>query len=122
MEPEPEPNSKRQKLMVTTASSHPTEDDDSLDEAIAEIVSVIEDKNQMLGPHDILPEHAPRDEGAKQEEKRNAIEFHCISNSLTERVPKQTMLWLIALQNVFSHQLPSLMAPKCQLTTITMAR
>ena len=100
---------KRQKLLHT-------EEDESLDEAIAEIVAVIEDKNQMLGPHDILPEHAPRDEGAKQEEKRNAIEFHCISNSLTEKVPKQTMLWLIALQNVFSHQLPRM--PKEYITRL----
>lgn len=107
-------SAKRQKMMSTPSQS--TDDDDSLDEAIAEIVSVIEDKNQMLGPHDILPEHAPRDEGAKQEEKRNAIEFHCISNSLTERVPKQTMLWLIALQNVFSHQLPRM--PKEYITRL----
>ena len=60
----------------------------------------------ITGPQAILPEHAPRDEAAKQEEKRGLIEFHCVSNSLTEKVPKQTMLWLIALQNVFSHQLP----------------
>lgn len=106
-------SSKRQKIMSHSLS---TEDDLDLDEAIADIVSVIEDKNQMLGPHDILPEHAPRDEGAKQEEKRNAIEFHCISNSLTERVPKQTMLWLIALQNVFSHQLPRM--PKEYITRL----
>ena len=105
-------SSKRQRLSL----QHSSEDDDSLDEAIAEIVSVIEDKNQMLGPHDILPEHAPRDEGAKQEEKRNAIEFHCISNSLTERVPKQTMLWLIAIQNIFSHQLPRM--PKEYITRL----
>lgn len=105
-------SSKRQKM----TSSHSNEEDDSLDEAIAEIVSVIEDQNLMLGPHDILPEHAPRDEGAKQEEKRNAIEFHCVSNSLTEKVPKQTMLWLIALQNVFSHQLPRM--PKEYITRL----
>ena len=47
-----------------------------------------------------------RDESAKIEEKKGLIEFHCVANSLTEKVPKQTMLWLIALQNVFSHQLP----------------
>jgi len=103
--------SKKQRLSLQSS-----EDDESLDEAIAEIVAVIEDKNQMLGPHDILPEHAPRDEGAKQEEKRNAIEFHCISNSLTERVPKQTMLWLIAIQNIFSHQLPRM--PKEYITRL----
>jgi len=104
-------SNKRQRLSLQSS-----EDDESLDEAIAEIVAVIEDKNQMLGPHDILPEHAPRDEGAKQEEKRNAIEFHCISNSLTERVPKQTMLWLIAIQNIFSHQLPRM--PKEYITRL----
>ena len=70
----------------------------------------------MLGPQAILPEHAPRDEAAKLEEKQNAIEFHCVSNSLTEKVPKQTMLWLIALQNVFSHQLPRM--PKEYITRL----
>lgn len=49
-----------------------------------------------------------RDETPKLEEKRKIIEFHVIGNSLTEPVSKQTMLWLIALQNVFSHQLPSM--------------
>jgi histone acetyltransferase len=91
-------------------------DDEDLDEVISEIVGVIDDQNKMLGPHTILPEHAPRDEAAKMEEKRNAIEFHCISNSLTEKVPKQTMLWLIALQNVFSHQLPRM--PKEYITRL----
>jgi histone acetyltransferase len=90
--------------------------DDDLDEVIAEIVSVIDENSKMLGPHTLLPEHAPRDEAAKMEEKRNAIEFHCISNSLTEKVPKQTMLWLIALQNVFSHQLPRM--PKEYITRL----
>merc|ERR1719414_2802442 len=90
-------------------------EDESLEEQVADIVRVI-DKHKMLGPHTILPEHAPRDEAAKLEEKRNAIEFHCISNSLTEKVPKQTMLWLIALQNVFSHQLPRM--PKEYITRL----
>ena len=35
-----------------------------------------------------------------------SFQFHVISNSLTERVPKNIMLWMIALQNIFSHQLP----------------
>lgn len=47
-----------------------------------------------------------RDETPKQEEKRKIIEFHVVGNSLTEPVTKQTMLWLISLQNIFSHQLP----------------
>lgn len=48
------------------------------------------------------------DEAARQEEKRKIIEMHVIGNSLTEPVSKQTMLWLIGLQNVFSHQLPQM--------------
>jgi len=92
------------------------EEERDLDETIAEIVSVIDDQSKMLGPQAILPEHAPRDEAAKQEEKRGLIEFHCVSNSLTEKVPKQTMLWLIALQNVFSHQLPRM--PKEYITRL----
>lgn len=50
----------------------------------------------------------PRDEVAKQEEAGGTIEFFLVGNSLTKRVSKQTMLWLIGLQNVFSHQLPKM--------------
>jgi len=91
-------------------------EDESLEETVAEIVSVIEDSARMLGPQAMFPEHAPRDEAAKIEERRGLIEFHCVANSLTERVPKQTMLWLIALQNVFSHQLPRM--PKEYITRL----
>jgi histone acetyltransferase len=34
------------------------------------------------------------------------IEIHLVSNSLDRPVSKQTMLWMVGLQNVFSHQLP----------------
>ncbi|XP_046671365.1 histone acetyltransferase KAT2A [Homalodisca vitripennis] len=50
----------------------------------------------------------PRDEVAKQEEAAGVIEFFLVGNSLTKKVTKQTMLWLIGLQNVFSHQLPKM--------------
>ena len=90
--------------------------DEDMDSVIADLVAVIDEENRMLGPQAMLPEHAPRDEAAKMEEKKNAIDFHCISNSLTEKVPKQTMLWLIALQNVFSHQLPRM--PKEYITRL----
>lgn len=43
---------------------------------------------------------------AKLEEASGTIEFFLVGNSLTQKVSKQTMLWLIGLQNVFSHQLP----------------
>ena len=81
-------------------------EDESLEETVADIVRVIDQQSRMLGPQAMFPEHAPRDEAAKVEERKGVIEFHCVANSLTEVVPKQTMLWLIALQNVFSHQLP----------------
>jgi len=91
-------------------------EDDNLEEVVSEIVSVIDDAARMLGPQAMFPEHAPRDEAAKIEERRGLISFHCVANSLTEKVPKQTMLWLIALQNVFSHQLPRM--PKEYITRL----
>ena len=91
-------------------------EEESLEETVAEIVAGIEDQNKMLGAQAMFPEHAPRDEAAKIEERKGVIEFHCIGNSLTDKVPKQTMLWLIALQNVFSHQLPRM--PKEYITRL----
>jgi len=91
-------------------------EEENLEETVAEIVKVIEDQNKQLGPQAMFPEHAPRDEAAKIEERNKVIEFHCIANSLTDKVPKQTMLWLIALQNVFSHQLPRM--PKEYITRL----
>jgi len=91
-------------------------EDDNLDEAVAEIVATIEDSKRQMGQQSMFPEHAPRDEAAKIEEKKGLIEFHCVANSLTEKVPRQTTLWLIALQNVFSHQLPRM--PKEYITRL----
>lgn len=54
----------------------------------------------------MFPENAPRDEAPISEENRKIIEFHIVGNSLTQAVSKQTMLWLIGLQKVFSRQLP----------------
>jgi len=89
-------------------------EDESLEETVAEIVASI-DQNKLQSQA-MFPEHAPRDEAAKIEERKGIIEFHCIANSLTDKVPKQTMLWLIALQNVFSHQLPRM--PKEYITRL----
>jgi histone acetyltransferase len=54
----------------------------------------------------VFPENAPRDEAAKLEEQKGAISFVVVGNSITRPVSKQTIMWLIGLQNVFSHQLP----------------
>ncbi|KAJ8950083.1 hypothetical protein NQ318_017808 [Aromia moschata] len=76
-------------------------------ETVAEIIATIDDPNYMTGPDMVFSESAPpTDEAPKLEEKRNVIQLHVVGNSLTEPVTKQTMLWLIGLQNVFSHQLP----------------
>ncbi|XP_041970116.1 histone acetyltransferase KAT2A [Aricia agestis] len=82
--------------------------DDVSERTVAEIVATITDPNYMCGPDALFQMQAPRDEAAKLEEQRKLIEFHVIGNSLTGPVNKQTMLWLIGLHNVFSHQLPEM--------------
>ncbi|XP_052749924.1 histone acetyltransferase KAT2A isoform X1 [Galleria mellonella] len=82
--------------------------DDVGDRTVADIVATINDPNYMCGPDALFQMQAPRDEAAKSEEQRKLIEFHVIGNSLTGPVNKQTMLWLIGLHNVFSHQLPEM--------------
>lgn len=80
--------------------------EDLSEETVAEIIATINDPNYMCGPDAVFPPNVPRDETAKIEESRKIIEFHVVGNSLTQPVSKQTMLWLIGLHNVFSHQLP----------------
>ncbi|CAH0558007.1 unnamed protein product [Brassicogethes aeneus] len=79
-------------------------------ETVAEIVATIDDPNYMTGPDVkkmVFSEHSDAtDEAPKLEEKLKVIEMHVVGNSLTEPITKQTMLWLIGLQNVFSRQLP----------------
>lgn len=84
------------------------EEDDVPERTVAEVVATITDPAYMAGPDALFQMQAPRDEAAKNEEKRKLIEFHVIGNSLTGPVNKQTMLWLIGLHNVFSHQLPEM--------------
>ncbi|XP_032668587.1 histone acetyltransferase KAT2A-like [Odontomachus brunneus] len=79
--------------------------EDLPNETIAKIVATINNPNYMCGPDMVFPPDVPRDETAKIEESRKIIEFHVVGNSLTQPVSKQTMLWLIGLHNIFSHQL-----------------
>ncbi|XP_033111742.1 histone acetyltransferase KAT2A-like [Anneissia japonica] len=86
-------------------------------ELVTEVLSTITDPAAMVGPEDnLFSAHASRDEAARLEEKRGVIEFHVIGNSLSHRPSKQTMMWLIGLQNVFSHQLPRM--PKEYITRL----
>ena len=79
--------------------------EDLSEETVMKIIATIKDPNYMFGLDAIFPPNAPRDETPKMEESRKIIEFHIVGNSLTQPVSKQTMLWLIGLHNVFSHQL-----------------
>ncbi|KAK7073699.1 Histone acetyltransferase kat2b [Halocaridina rubra] len=92
------------------------ETEDLGEETVAEVVATITDPRQMVGPEVLFSENAARDEAAKLEERKGNIEFHIVGNSLTQKVSKQTMLWLIGLQNVFSHQLPRM--PKDYITRL----
>lgn len=95
----------------TDAKRRKTEEafEDLPEETVAEIVATINDPNYMSGLDVLFPPYAPRDEAPKMEESRKIIEFHVIGNSLTQPVSKQTMLWLIGLQNIFSRQLPKML-------------
>ncbi|CAH1117979.1 unnamed protein product [Phaedon cochleariae] len=76
-------------------------------DTVSQIIATIDDPNYMTGPDIVFSEDAPAtDATPRLEEKRNVIQLHVVGNSLTEPVSKQTMLWLIGLQNLFSHQLP----------------
>lgn len=78
-------------------------------ETVTKLIATIDDPNYLTGPDMVFSEKASaRDDGPKLQEKRKIIEFHVVGNSLTAPVSKQTMLWLIGLQNVFSHQLPNM--------------
>ncbi|XP_076105543.1 histone acetyltransferase KAT2A-like [Mytilus galloprovincialis] len=92
-------------------------DGDVLPEVVAEIVATITEPEKMLGPDSsMFPAHAARDEAARQEESKGVIEFHVVGNSLSHKPTRQTLIWLIGLQNVFSHQLPRM--PKEYITRL----
>uniref|UniRef100_A0A0B7AGV5 histone acetyltransferase n=1 Tax=Arion vulgaris TaxID=1028688 RepID=A0A0B7AGV5_9EUPU len=87
-----------------------------LQEILAEMNSDGEKEDTMVGPETICPTHAARDEQARQEEKDGKIDFHIINNSLSHRPSNQVFLWLIEMQNLFSHQLPRM--PKEYITRL----
>ncbi|KAK3525282.1 hypothetical protein QTP86_024911 [Hemibagrus guttatus] len=86
-------------------------------ELINEVMSTITDPAAMLGPEtSLLSAHSARDEAARLEERRGVIEFHVIGNSLNQKPNKKILMWLVGLQNVFSHQLPRM--PKEYITRL----
>ena len=86
-------------------------------ELINEVMSTITDPAGMLGPEtNFLSALSARDEAARLEERRGVIEFHVVSNSLNQKPNKKILMWLVGLQNVFSHQLPRM--PKEYITRL----
>ena len=80
-------------------------------------MATITDPAAMVGPEaSVFSAHAARDEAARLEERRGVIEFYVVGNSLGQKPSKQTITWLIGLQNVFSHQLPRM--PKEYITRL----
>lgn len=75
------------------------------DKQIAKVVNSVKEAKVCLDSA-LLLDNCARDEAARTEEKKGIIEFHVVSNSLTRKVSQQELLWLVGLQNVFSHQLP----------------
>ena len=74
-------------------------------EVVNEVVATIDDPSQMVGPEVTnLSSQSARDEAARQEERRGVIEFHVVANSCD--ATKQTLVWLVEIQNVFARQLP----------------
>ncbi|XP_078486635.1 histone acetyltransferase KAT2A [Ciona intestinalis] len=81
-----------------------TQQDFSL-EVINEVVNMITDPAQMLGPEAAnLSSQSARDEAARQEERQGLIEFHVVANCAN--ASRQILTWLVEIQNVFARQLP----------------
>ncbi|XP_030597096.1 histone acetyltransferase KAT2B-like [Archocentrus centrarchus] len=73
---------------------------------INEVMATITDP-AAIPETSLLSAHSARDEAARLEERRGVIEFHVIGNSLNQKPNKRILMWLVGLQNVFSHQLPA---------------
>ncbi|XP_077555533.1 gcn5 acetyltransferase [Haemaphysalis longicornis] len=87
------------------------------EDVLTQLIATITDPKDMVGPENsAFSELAARDEAARAEERRGVIEFHLVANSLSRRVDQQSLVWLVGLQNVFSHQLPRM--PKEYITRL----
>lgn len=99
-------------------------EESKLNSLIQEIKNEDENKQSNRGgeglftdPTSLIPEiSSARDETARVEERHGKIEFHVIGNSMNKRISRNDYLWLNALQNVISHQLPRM--PKEYITRL----
>lgn len=92
----------------TTTSNANNKENDLPIEAVYRAINAIKESKAAIKPTLLNPLSVPQDEIVKAEEQKGIIEFHCISNSLTKDVDKQTAIFLIALQSVFGQQLPEM--------------
>lgn len=77
-----------------------------LDETrIAELYDQVT-KREKMDSTSLLLENAARDEAARNEEQKGVIQFHIVSNTLSQPITKECQIWLVGLLNMFSHQLP----------------
>ncbi|VDM35342.1 unnamed protein product [Hydatigera taeniaeformis] len=87
---------------------------------LEEVVKELE-AEQSLG-RNLLPSPtlrsflATRDAAARREESAGTIEFHVVSNSLSQQQEPSTYIWLLELLNVFAIQLPRM--PKEYITRL----
>ncbi|XP_022200886.1 histone acetyltransferase KAT2A isoform X2 [Nilaparvata lugens] len=99
----PEPKRKR-------AEAAETNEDISQD-SVAKILATLGESLQVQQSNFVFQDGIslkPRGESVKEQEAEKVIEFHLIGNSLTQKVSKKTMLWLMSLQNLFSRHLPNM--------------
>ncbi|XP_014664151.1 PREDICTED: histone acetyltransferase KAT2A-like isoform X2 [Priapulus caudatus] len=86
-------------------------------QVISDILETITDPTSMVGPEStLLHHHSARDEAARQQEKKGLIKFHVVGNSFSQKPSREVLIWLVGLQNVFSHQLPRM--PKEYITRL----
>ncbi|XP_075163523.1 gcn5 acetyltransferase [Haematobia irritans] len=103
-----EPAHKRVKKEIGERSCGETSYEDLSDETVIRAMKAVSESKAINKNEILFPVNVSRDENVKAEEQKRAIEFHVVGNSLTKAVNKQTILWLLGLQSVFSHQLPEM--------------
>ncbi|XP_065362607.1 histone acetyltransferase KAT2A [Calliphora vicina] len=104
-----EPVHKRaKKEIIERSAGDTTTYEDLSDETVLRALKAISESKAINKTEILFPVNVSRDENVKAEEQKRAIEFHVVGNSLTKPVDKQTILWLLGLQSVFSHQLPEM--------------
>ncbi|XP_067931854.1 histone acetyltransferase KAT2A-like [Watersipora subatra] len=118
------PSNKRRKLSNDSSANSTSafnfsehKECDIADDLVVTVKAIIDDSEGMVGPETTeSAANQARDDGARLEEQKGLISFHVISNTLSRQPSKETLLWLIGLQNVFSHQLPRM--PKEYITRL----